>query len=133
MMLTTYWESWASSSAVSTAFGGRMAFKVQIRLSDPLLADRLVGVVRDRERIVEVDLPAPLGQGSRIEGARAERISVRPSPRGIVLKIREARTIRRVEAAVVRERRVRDILGVVICPRDAIQLPGIGREQAATA
>ena len=48
-----------------------------VGIADPLLADRLIGIVRDRQRVVEVDLLVALGQrGSRQAGLRGGRDAV---------------------------------------------------------
>ena len=62
MMLITNWLSCASSSGESTDVGRQDHLEELIGVADPLLADRLVGVVGDRQGIVQVDLLVAVGQ-----------------------------------------------------------------------
>ncbi len=70
-----------------------------ISVADPLLTDRLVGIVRDRQGIIEVDLAVALGQGRRGETS-----------------LDEARILADAEPAVELERVAR----VVVSPGESV-------------
>ena len=98
--------------------GGQDPLEELVRVGDPLPPDQLVGVVRDRQGIIEVDLSVVVGQGRR-RHVRAQR----GARRG------EAGIGRRCESTVERER----VLGVIVGPVELVRLPALDREQPATA
>ena len=135
MMLITNWLSWASSSGVSTA-RRQHGLDQLVRIADPLLADRLVGVVGDRQRVVEVDLLVALGErgcrrrrgARRVENGQDGRENIRVGERRDVQRGEAGVGSRRV-AAVGREFPTR----VVVGPDKVVGLPAIQREEPATA
>ena len=102
---------------------GQDALEELIGVADPLLADRLVAVVGDRQGIVQVDLPVAVRQRRRGEDVGiVENIRVRAQyAEGGALRRGEPGVIGE-DAGAVREARS---AGVVVGPDEAIALPAI--------
>ena len=138
--------------------GGKNRLEKLIRLADPLLADWLVGIVGNREWIIEVDLLVAVCQGGRGNGPGPDRVGhsrkvgigwdnspakrapgvegILGNVRGRHVKVGEARIGVLSESAVVGERaggggwRGR---GVVVGPGEVVHLPAIECEEPSPA